>query len=241
MPIAFERSGSGPALILVTGAFNDRTSSRPLASVLAAEFTVYAFDRRGRGDSGDGDRYAIGNEAADLAAVAAAAGGSPLVYGHSSGASIVLEAAARGVSIRALAVYEPPYGTNSTLELAGDLEQLAATGESSEAAERFLRHAGAAAGTLEQMKASPHWSRMMTFAPTLPYDMTLASVPIPSLTEVGVPVLAIAGGASPAWARDGAEAIAAAAPDGRLLILPGQTHTVAPEVLVPVLCDFFLG
>jgi pimeloyl-ACP methyl ester carboxylesterase len=239
--IAFERSGSGPDLIVVTGAFNDRTSSRPLAGVLAADFTVYAFDRRGRGDSEDGDSYAIDREAADLAAVAAAAGGSPLVYGHSSGASVALEAAARGVGMRALAVYEPPYGTNSTFELADELEHLAATGQDSEAAERFLRHTGLSAETLEQMRAAPYWEHMAAFAHTLPYDMRLASVPIPGLSEVGAPVLALAGGASPAWARDGAEAIGAAAPGGRSLILPGQTHAVAPEVLVPVLREFFFA
>jgi pimeloyl-ACP methyl ester carboxylesterase len=239
--IAFERSGSGPALILVTGAFNDRASARPLAGVLAADFTVYAFDRRGRGDSEDGDSYAIDREAADLAAVAAEAGGVPLVYGHSSGASIALEAAARGVGMRALAVYEPPYGTNSTFELADELERLAATGQDSAAAERFLLHTGLPAEMLEQMKAGAYWARMAAFAPTLPYDMRLASVPIPSLGGVSMPVLALAGSASPAWARDGAVAIGAAAPGGRSVILPGQTHAVAPEVLVPVLREFFFA
>lgn len=239
--IAFERSGSGPALILVTGAFNNRASSRSLASVLAADFTVYAFDRRGRGDSEDGDTYAIDREAADLAAVAAEAGGSPLVYGHSSGASIALEAAARGVAMQALAVYEPPYGTNSTFELADELERLAATGQDSAAAERFLRHTGLSAETLEQMKAGPNWASLAAYAHTLPYDMRLASVPIPGLSEVSMPVLALAGSASPAWARDGAEAIGAMAPGGRSLILPGQTHAVAAEVIVPVLREFLLG
>jgi pimeloyl-ACP methyl ester carboxylesterase len=239
--IAYEQSGAGPALILVTGAFNDRASSRPLASVLAADFTVYAYDRRGRGDSEDGDSYAIDREAADLAAVAAAAGGSPLVYGHSSGASVALEAAARGVGMRALAVYEPPYGTNSTFALADELEHLAATGHESAAAERFLRHTGLSAETLGQMRAGPYWDRMASFAHTLPYDMRLASVPIPGLSEVASPVLALAGSASPAWARDAAEAIGAGAADGRSLILPGQTHAVATEVIVPVLNEFFLG
>jgi pimeloyl-ACP methyl ester carboxylesterase len=238
--IAYGRSGSGPALILVTGAFNDRTSSRQLAAVLAADFTVYAYDRRGRGDSEDGDSYAIDREAADLAAVAAEAGSSPLVYGHSSGASIALEAAARGADMRALAVYEPPYGTNSTFALADELEQLAATGQESAAAERFMRHAGTPPEMIEQMKAAPYWPRMAGFARTLPYDIRLASVPIPGLSAAGMPVLALAGSASPAWALDGAEAIGASAADGRSLILPGQTHAVATEVIVLVLREFFL-
>jgi pimeloyl-ACP methyl ester carboxylesterase len=239
--IAYERSGSGPALILVTGAFNDRTSSRPLASVLAADFTVYAYDRRGRGDSEDGDSYAIDREAADLAAVAAEAGGAPLVYGHSSGASIALEAAARGADMRALAVYEPPYGTNSTFALADELEQLAATGQESAAAERFMRHAGTPPEMIEQMKTGPYWARMTAYARTLPYDIRLASVPVPGLSQVASPVLALAGSASPAWARDAAEAIGSRAPGGRSLVLPEQTHAVATEVIVPVLKEFFLG
>jgi pimeloyl-ACP methyl ester carboxylesterase len=239
--IAFEQSGSGPALILVTGAFNDRASARPLAGVLAADFTVYVYDRRGRGDSEDGDSYAIDREAADLAAVAAEAGGAPFVYGHSSGASIALEAAAGGAAMRALAVYEPPYGTGSTFALADELERLAATGQESAAAEKFLRHTGLPAEVLDQMKAGPYWQHMTGFANTLPYDMRLASVPIPGLSDVGTPVLALAGSASPAWARAAAEAIGAGAPDGRSLVLPGQTHAVAPEVIVPVLTEFFLG
>jgi pimeloyl-ACP methyl ester carboxylesterase len=239
--IAYEQTGSGPALILVTGAFNDRTSARPLAGALAADFTVYAFDRRGRGDSEDGDTYSIDREVADLAAVAAAAGGSPLIYGHSSGASIALEAVASGVAMRALAVYEPPYGTNSTVEFADEIQRLAATGQESAAAERFMRHAGTPAEVVEQMQTSPYWPRMEAFAPTLAYDIRLASAPIPGLGRVSVPVLALAGSASPAWARDAAAAIGAGAPDGRSVLLPDQAHAVAPDVLVPVLKEFFLG
>jgi pimeloyl-ACP methyl ester carboxylesterase len=238
--IAVEHSGQGPALILVSGAFCDRASSRSLAASLRPQFTVYAFDRRGRGDSGDADSYGISREVADLATVALAAGGAPFVYGHSSGASLALEAVARGVPMRGLAVYEPPYGAGATAEFA---DELAASGRESEAASRFLLATGTPAEMLRQMQAVPYWAQMSAFAATLPYDVRLASAGIPAdgLSGISVPVLAVAGGASPDWARDAATAISAAVPGARSLVLPGQTHGVAQDALVPVLTEFFLG
>ena len=241
--IAVEHSGQGPALILVSGAFCDRASSRSLAAGLGSQFTVYAFDRRGRGDSGDADSYGISREVADLAAVTRAAGGVPFVYGHSSGASLGLEAAARGVPMRGLAVYEPPYGAGATPEFSDELAELAASGCESEAASRFLLATGTPAETLKQMQAVPYWAHMSSFAGTLPYDVRLAAAGIPAdgLSGISVPVLVLAGGASPDWARDAAAAISTAVPGARSLLLPGQTHGVAQDVLIPVLTEFFLG
>ena len=244
--IAFERCGEGPALVLVTGAFNDRTSSRELAGLLGSRFTVYAFDRRGRGDSDQGGgAYAIEREIEDLAAVLdaaalRAAGAPAAVYGHSSGACLAAEAAAQGVPMRALAVYEPPYGTGASREFAAELTALAEAGQASEAAERFLGITGVPPQALEQMKQAPYWPRMASFAGTLPYDVTLASRPIPAgLSGAGFPVLALAGGASPAWAAAAAASIGSMAPAASSRVLPDQTHAVAHDVLVPVLTEFF--
>src|SRR3978361_1777976 len=96
--IAYQRTGSGPALVLVVGAFCDRTTTASLTPLLAPHFTVYEYDRRGRGDSGGGGAYAGGRELEDLAAVVAAAGGQAMAYGHSSGAILALEAVAAGGS-----------------------------------------------------------------------------------------------------------------------------------------------
>jgi len=239
--IAFETSGDGPPLILVLGAFNDHASARPLAAGLATQFTVYGYDRRGRGESGDSGDYAIGREIEDLAAVIGATGASPFVYGHSSGASLALEAAAAGLPMRALAVYEPPYAAGATLEFAAELRELAAAGRGGEAAERFLQSTGVPAGALRHMQSEPYWPRMTTFARTLPYEVTLASAGIPAALAVArIPVLALAGGASPEWATAGAAKIAAAVPGGRSHVFPDQTHAVARGVLIPVLSDFFL-
>ena len=130
--IAFDRRGAGPALVLVVGAFSDRASTKTLASGLGPTFTVYEYDRRGRGDSREAGPYSIQREVDDFAAVIAAAGGSAFAFGHSSGGALVLEAAATGVPLRALAVYEPPYTEGPSQEFAARLADMAAAGRKSD-------------------------------------------------------------------------------------------------------------
>ncbi len=242
--IAVEQSGDGPAVVVVLGAFCDRSSGKSLAAALAPGFTVFEYDRRGRGDSTDTPPYAIEREVEDLDAVIKAAGGSAYVYGHSSGACLGLEAAIRGLPITKLAAYEPPYaspsgGLNAWAE---SLAALIADGERSEAATRFLQGSGAPAEVIEQRKASPYWPRMEALAPTLPYDAWLCNdgiVPTERLASSQIPTLALAGGSSAPWALGSAEAIAAAVPGGEYLVLDGQDHNVTDAVLVPVLQEFF--
>jgi pimeloyl-ACP methyl ester carboxylesterase len=241
--IAFDVTGQGPALVLVVGAFCDRTSTKNLAAGLSPAFRVYEYDRRGRGDSGDTHPYAVEREVDDLAAVIAAASGSAFVFGHSSGGSIALEAAAAGVPIRRLAVYEPPYAAGVSDRLAAELAELAATGRSSEVAERFLALTGAPREAVEHMKAAPHWPYMESFATTLPYDLLLGNdgtVPVDRLGGIAVPTLALAGGESGGWAREGARVIARAVPGGQDRILPGQGHGPTDDVVIPVLTEFFI-
>jgi pimeloyl-ACP methyl ester carboxylesterase len=241
--IAFDHSGQGPAMILVVGAFSDRSSTKSLASRLGSQFTVYEYDRRGRGESGDTAAYSIDREVDDLAAVAEAAGGSAFVFGHSSGGALALEAAARGVPVRKLAVHEPPYTKGPTTEVADELAELVASGRREEAVERFLKLQGMPTAAIDQMKAAPHWDHMQSFANTLPYEVRLCNgglVPTDRLANINVATLALAGGASPSWARDAARAIAEAVPEGRHRVLEGQGHGVADDVLVPVLTEFFV-
>ncbi|HEX3254574.1 MAG TPA: alpha/beta hydrolase, partial [Gaiellaceae bacterium] len=108
-PIAYERIGDGPPLVVVGGAWNTRQSATELAERLADSFTVYTYDRRGRGDSGDTEPYAVEREVEDLEAVIGAAGGSAALFGHSSGGALALETTARSVTVSRLAMYEPPY------------------------------------------------------------------------------------------------------------------------------------
>ncbi len=240
--IAFDRSGAGPALVLVVGAFSDRSSTKSLAAALGSSFTVYEYDRRGRGGSDEKGPYAVEREVEDLGAVIGAAGGTAFAFGHSSGGALVLEAAAHGAPMAALAVYEPPYVEGTTAELAAQLAGLVADGRRAEAAEQFLTLVGTPPQALAHITAGPYWPHMQAFANTLPYEITLCnggSAPVDRLAKIGAPTLALAGGASPAWAQDGARAIAAAIPGARWRLLDGQGHGPADDVIAAELTELF--
>jgi pimeloyl-ACP methyl ester carboxylesterase len=242
--IAYDRRGEGPALVMVPGAFCDRKSFRSLAACLEPDFTVYLYDRRGRGDSSDTDTYAVDREVEDLEAVVAATGGPAHVFGHSSGAALALEAAAAGLDVRRLAAYEPPYTGEggATSELAEELRRLAASGHREDAAILFLRTTGAPPPVIDMIKAGPDWPGMLAIAHTLSYDITLCNggvAPVDRLAKIPVPTLALAGGAGFGWAVEAARTIAATVTDGESQVLPGQGHGPADDVLAPVLRAFF--
>ncbi|HEY7146471.1 MAG TPA: alpha/beta fold hydrolase [Streptosporangiaceae bacterium] len=247
-PITFDRAGAGPALILVSGALRDRSAARGLAAALAPDFTVYNYDRRGRGDSGDTAPYAVGKEIGDLAAMLAEAGGSALVYGHSSGGALALEAAARGLPITALAVYEPPYVLTAgqsarRVELAAAVGELIDAGRHDDAVERFLQVAlGMSAAVTRLLRESRMWAPMQRLAATLRYDFAVldgAAIPAGRLARITIPVLFLDGTASPAWAREPVRAAAAAIPGAQHRSLDRQDHSVTGAVLAPLLARFF--
>jgi pimeloyl-ACP methyl ester carboxylesterase len=247
--IAFDRIGDGPALILVMGAFCDRSTTTSLAALLAPKFTVYSYDRRGRGASGDSAPYAVEREIDDLEAVIGAAGGSAFVFGHSSGAVLALEGAAAGLGMTKLVVYEPPYIDDGSRprygpDLADRLAALVSAGRRGEAASLFLVEAvGLPADVVAMIQGGPEWAGMEAIAHTLPYDVTICnaqSMPTDRMATIRVPTLAVDGGASPAWARSAAQALAATVPDAKQLTIEGQDHGVADEVIAPVLEEFFL-
>ena len=240
--IAFERSGRGDPLIVLGGAFNTRRSSLPLAALLDHNFTVYSVDRRGRGDSSATDPYAVEREVEDLAAVIHAAGGSALVYGHSSGAILALEGAAAGLRIERLAVYEPPYGEDrQKSDLA---ETVAAALAAEDPASAALAFAGnvmpsAAFAGIEQQA---WWPGMVAVAHTLPHDLALVgdgSIPTQRLARITAPTLVVAGGDSEPWALKSVAAVAAAIPGATHHVIDGQDHGVAVDALAPVLQEFF--
>src|SRR2546426_2638381 len=146
--IAFDRSGKGPAVILVCGASTTRSANAPLAALLAPHFTVFNYDRRGRGDSDDTVPYAVEREVEDLDALIDAAGGSAYMWGMSSGAALALKVAASGLNIKKLALYEPPfmvddYGLRRHKEYATRLTELLAAGRPGDAGELFMKLVGA--------------------------------------------------------------------------------------------------
>ena len=140
--IAFDRLGDGPPVVLVCGGSTDRTANAGLAAELASEFTVYNYDRRGRGDSGDSPLYAVEREVEDVWAVVEAAGGSVNLYGTSSGAALAMEAAASGLPIARLAMWEPPYSVRGRPDLPADTasvyRRLVEAGRRGEAVEYFM-------------------------------------------------------------------------------------------------------
>jgi pimeloyl-ACP methyl ester carboxylesterase len=239
--IAFERTGSGPAVILIGGAFNDRTTVADLATLLAPDFTVYTYDRRGRGDSGDTVDYAVRREVDDLAALISHAGGAAAVFGHSSGAVLALEAARAGLPITSVVAYEPPFAPHLG-DLLDRLRKLVSEDRRDEAAAMFLAEAGGApAEVVADMRSSPMWGWFTGLANTLPYDVELCvTVGIDSLARISVPVLAIAGGDSPPPLTLPARAVAEAVPGARQVVLAGHDHGVLqrPEDLGPILREF---
>jgi pimeloyl-ACP methyl ester carboxylesterase len=245
--IAYEKTGSGPALIVVGGAFSTRQSAGEIASLLAAHFTVYAYDRRGRGDSTDTKPYATQREVEDLAALIEAAGGSAMVYGHSSGAVLALEAAASGLSITKVAAHEPPFTAedSGSASLAGWGESVQAAvdaGDRERAAMLFIQGTGADPAMVAGMTQLPWWPGMLAIAHTLPYDVALVGdglVPTERLKKIAAPTLLIHGGDSPPWAGKAASVAAGAIPGARQITLEGQDHNVDAAAIAPALIEFF--
>ena len=246
--IAFDRSGKGPAVILVCGASTTRSANAPLAALLAPHFTVFNYDRRGRGDSDDTVPYAVEREVEDLDALIDAAGGSAYMWGMSSGAALALKVAASGLNIKKLALYEPPfmvddYGLRRHKEYATRLTELLAAGRRGDAVELFMKLVGLPPEFVAQARNAPWWSATEDLAHTLAYDAAVmgdSSVPTERAASVTVPTLVMDGGATPAWARNAAQALADALPNARRRTLEGQDHNVAPEALAPVLEEFFM-
>ncbi len=244
--IAFDRIGRGQPLIVVVGAFNTRSTGEPLAASLASRFTVFTYDRRGRGDSGDTTPYTIEREVEDLGALIAAAGGEAAVFGYSSGALLALRAAAHGLPISKLALYDTPYmasGNHSGQPVVGHaayLSQLVDAGRRGEAVEYFQsKIVGIPDEVVAQLRHAPFRPALEAIAHTLVYDaMLLEDRSLAArLGGVSTPTLVVAGGEN-AFMSAAAQSLAAALPNAESEILPGQTHDIDPSVLSPVLERF---
>jgi pimeloyl-ACP methyl ester carboxylesterase len=246
--IAFERLGSGPPVVLVCGGSVDRTADAAIAQELASHFTVFNYDRRGRGDSGDTLPYAIEREVEDIDAVIGAAGGSAFLWGSSSGAVLAL-IAAESVPVTKLALWEPPFVPEGVPRPPEDqvsqYETMVAEGRRGDAVEYFMTKViGMPAEVVAGARTQPWWAATEALAHTLAYDARIMgdySIPKDLVASVKVPTLVIAGGADFPWMRQTAETLAAALPDGQVRILVGQGHDVDPGVLAPVLTEFFNG
>lgn len=250
--IAYDQMGEGPAIILVDGALCTRsTGSKPeLIKLLAYHFTVYSYDRRGRGDSGDTKPYSVGREIDDIESLINKAGGVACLYGHSSGAALALEAAAKlGKKVIKLAMYEVPYNNDlqarqSWRDYLKQLTDLLEANRRGDAVALFMRSVGMPAEQVEAMTHAPIWSKFEAVAPTLAYDHAAilgedASVPTDLAASVNLPALVMTGGSSFPFMHDTAQTLSDAMSHAELRILEGQTHEVSPEALAPILVEFF--
>ncbi|MDP9863677.1 MULTISPECIES: alpha/beta fold hydrolase [Streptosporangium] len=248
--IAFERVGQGPALILVGGALSHRAlpGMVELTGLLSRHFTVVNYDRRGRGDSGDREPYAVEREIEDLDAMINMVGGSASVWGISSGGVLALKAAAHGLAINKLALYEPPFvaggsGRRPPADHQERLTRLVAAGRRSEAAAYFMtKVVGVPSVLVAAMRLLPRWSRLKAVANTLPYDAAVMgdySLPVRQLGLITVPTLVMAGERSPAVRRQAARELTEAVPTARHRPLEEQNHNVSMKALAPVLVEYF--
>jgi pimeloyl-ACP methyl ester carboxylesterase len=253
--IAFDRSGHGQALILVGGALSDRSGWAPLAKLLAPRFTVFSFDRRGRGDSEDTSPYSVEREIEDLEAVIDEAGGPAFVHGQSSGAVLALEATAKlPTKVRKLSLYEPPFIVDDSRppppeNFVSHIKELITANRRGDAVEFWMTDVvGAPAEAVAQMRSAPTWPALEAVAHTLPYDIAvlgdnMAGNPLPAQrwTSVTLPTLVMDGGASPAWIGNSAQALADILSNAQHRRLEGQTHNAAPEVLAPEIERFVVA
>jgi pimeloyl-ACP methyl ester carboxylesterase len=249
--IAFDRRGEGPPVILVAGAFADRSQLDELATLLAASFTVVNYDRRGRGRSGDTLPYAVDREIEDLEAVIGAGGGRAFVFGGSSGAALALEAAAAGAAIEKLVLYEPPYVVDESrspvsADVAERIAGLISEGRRGDAAALFMSEgAEVPSEAIADMRRAPFWPGVEAVAHTLVYDATIMgprnALPTERLASVAVPTLVIDGDQSPTWIRNAAHAVADLLPNAGRSTLADQGHDVSRQVLAPVVSEFLAG
>jgi pimeloyl-ACP methyl ester carboxylesterase len=252
--IGYSEQGQGPALVLVDGAMCYRSFGPmpQLANLLAPHFTVYTYDRRGRGESDSSKPFSVDREIEDIEALIDAAGGSAYVYGISSGAALALQAAAKlGSKIRKLALYEPPYNSmpgaaQKWQEYRQKLDTAYSSGRHGDAVTAFMEFVGTPGEMIAGMRQSPAWPMMEAIAPTLRYDAAALgdarTVPVDLAKKIDIPVLVMDGGANlqmMPFMHESAAAITQAVPNARQRTLEGQTHDVSLEVIAPVLVEFF--
>jgi pimeloyl-ACP methyl ester carboxylesterase len=245
--IVYDRLGEGPPVVLVTGGSVDRRTNAPLAAELAGEFSVYNYERRGRGESGDTPPYAVEREVEDLSAVIDAAGGSSHLYGTSSGAALAMKAGAAGLPITKLALWEPPYSLPDRPKPPADtakvFRELMQQNRRDDAVEFFMaKVVGLPPEFVQAAREAPFWRDQVEIAHTLEYDATIMgdyNIPEDVAKAIEVPTIVIDGEASFDSMAETSSELARLIPNARRATLPGQSHDVDPTVIAPVLAEFF--
>lgn len=250
--IAYSKIGKGSPVILIDGAMCFRASGpmEPIAKLLAPDFTVITYDRRGRGESGDTLPYAPEREIEDIAALIDLAGGKAALFGISSGGGLALEAANRLETVTRLIVYEAPFVVDGNeTPLPGDfrqrLQDAVDTGHPGDAVKLFMQRVRVPAFAIFIMRFTKIWKTLTGIAHTLPYDIAIIEPhndgrPLEDGTwaNIKAPALIVGGGKSPTWMQNAQKDIARVLPGAKHQTLPGQTHMVKAEALAPMLAGF---
>jgi pimeloyl-ACP methyl ester carboxylesterase len=246
--LAFDRLGDGPPLIMVGGALNDRQMLAPLAQLLAPHVTVFNYDRRGRGDSGDTLPYSVDREIDDLNTMIGEAGGAAMLFANCTGGMLAVEAVARGLAITKLALYEPPYivGDNPLRlndAFRAQLEEYLRAGKPSKAVAHFMiKTVGMPRQATVGMRMHPMWPAIKRLAPSLRYDVAVAGdnwlPPRERLAGATMPALVMYGTRSPDWQIESVKELGGLLPDASCRSLDGQMHRVDPKVVAPLLREF---
>jgi pimeloyl-ACP methyl ester carboxylesterase len=244
--IAFDKAGQGPALIMVdaAGNFHGFRPMGPLAELLASEFTVFTYDRRGRGESSDTLPYAVEREIEDLQALIDTAGGPAFVYGFSSGAVLGLRGAMHGLAIKKLGLLEPPILFEAPPpdepDLGAEIAALVAAGRRGDAFEHFVASIGVPAEMIAELRQAPVWPQLEALAHTLVYDTIVTSAfPVERLAALSTPALVLASEGSDGRLINWARGLADRLPNGSLRTMKGEWHGIPVEDLAPVLVAFF--
>lgn len=249
--IAFDQLGAGPPVVVVGGAICDRARTRPLAERMSQQFTVFNYDRRGRGDSADTGPYAVDREIADLAAVIEQAGGTAAVYGYSAGAALLLRASAAGLPISKAVLHDPPFTPDTddaksvSQAYAKSLTSLLQADRNGDALALFMGLVGTPPAVVQQMQTQPWWSTAAKLAPTLAYDSAVmdhrsgSSIPVDILSAATIPTIVICGGGNAGWMLGTNQQLAEALPTGSYRELIGQNHEADPDIVVQVVEEFF--
>jgi len=248
--IAYSKTGNGSTVIIVDGALCSRAfgPTSKLAPLLANNFSVVNYDRRGRNESGDTTPYSVEREIEDIEALINETGSSAYIIGFSSGAALAFRAVASGLPIKKLAMYEAPYvmnmgGHNPPADTAAQLKQLIASGQRAAAIKFFMKDMVGLPGIIPFiMSLTPMWKKLKAVAHTIPYDAAILdgfTIPTALAAKINIPTLVLNGSKSPVSLKNASKKLAEAIPHAQSKSLEGQTHDVSMKAIAPELINFF--
>jgi pimeloyl-ACP methyl ester carboxylesterase len=254
--IAYDRYGEGPAVILVNGALGYRKfkTMEQIATALAEYCTVINYDRRGRGESGPAGPASVEREVEDIGALIEVVGGRASLWGYSSGSALALRAAASGLPVEKLVLYEAPFKTDPDAKFPRDdyaarLEPLIAADDRMGAAKHFMRNLGMPGPMVSVMSLVPMFRRFGANGHTLMFDylalgdqnMHGSPLRAEEWAPVTCPTLVVYGSKTYPSLKHASRSLADVLSNAALRELPGQKHAVKPSVIVPVIAEFVAG